>query len=85
MKSCPGCGAIVEFSTAKSLGDKCPYCDRPLEWVSDPGGGWEVKGAWPTGSNTETQSDGQTETLGPATTWYDDYDPYDPPEEYQGA
>jgi len=32
-----------------------------------------------------SQSAGQTETLGPATTWYDDYDPYDPPEEYQGA
>jgi len=31
------------------------------------------------------QSAGQTETLGPATTWYDDCDPYDPPEEYQGA
>jgi hypothetical protein len=29
------------------------------------------------------QSAGQTETLGPATTWYDDYDPYDP--DYQGA
>lgn len=26
----------------------------------------------------ELQSAGQTETLGPATTWHDDYDPYDP-------